>query len=180
MVKKFRHLHPFRRIAALSVKSKILYSLTFFILLAFITTTGLYLRAQDLDSKNENLLRSITADFGRLEESLEAELDVSVENKSGCFTTSEKFGSGKTACFIRLDIFEEVIDHKDLLVAIMEDSLTDESIEEFKSKGYSFNYRNRSCLAIFDSFGYASAFYVECPVPVRAKNKDLLKQLFEQ
>ena len=172
-MKNLKHVHPIRRFLRFSVMTKVL--IVFSALL--VVAGGLFGWARWQDAQNKEFLEQIAADFSALEVSLEQELSVEVDNKSGCFTTSEKFNEGKTACYLRL---EPASSNINLIEAIKEsinefEKFTD--LQPIDSTGFNMLYDDIKC-----SFGdwpiNEKTLYVECPVPVRAGNADYVRELF--
>ncbi len=172
-MKKLKHLHPVKRWKKLSDTKRLFVALSVFV----IVVGGLIGWAQYQDWRNEQLLRNISADFAQLERDLEAELGIDVENKSGCFTTQEKFGDGKTGCFMRLETTSGEKTDANKLDFIVSSNTVFKDRSQFREQGFSATYGGWECTYGTWIFGDA-VLYLECPVPVRAGNASLVDELF--
>lgn len=171
-MKKLKHMHPVKRWNRLSDTNRLFVTLAVLV----VSVGGLIGWAQYQDWRNEQLLRDVSADFAQLEKDLEAELGVDVENKSGCFTTQEKFGDGKTGCFFRVEILREETDLREIVVAkIMDFGLR---VSENSDRYFTFSYGEASCHNAYNKSRNYSFSSVECPVPIRAGNSSLIDELF--
>ena len=172
-MKSHKHLHPIQRWKSLGIDYKVLSCA----LVLVVIVGGLFGFAKIQDQRNEQFLRQIVADFDTLEAELEQATGVEVEDKSGCFTTSEKFGEGKTGCFVQIEGKKESASIKtDVLESNLFSNVLD-NISEFRDEGYEATYGNRVCTFFFNQKDTKS-FGIECPVPVRAGNRDLVRSLF--
>ncbi len=170
-MRKLKHIHPIKRWKSLDVT----YKVGAVLLVVILVVVGSFAWGKYQDAQNEQFLRDIVADFDSLRTQLEQELNVEVENKSGCFTTSEKFGDGKTGCFVRLESSKNDIDidtfaYFEQLQAFE----TFSNFQEFRSGGFDFAYISTECKTGFSELG----FYIECPATVRGANNELVKELF--
>ncbi len=170
---KLKHIHLVKRWNKLSDTNRLFVAIAALVIIV----GGLIGWAQYQDWRNEQLLRNIAADFARLETDLESELGVDVENKSGCFTTQEKYGDGKTGCFMRLETDRELNYDQTIITEQISKTLNNTNVSKFREGGYGAEYMKLKCLIIFDSFGYDTTFYTECPVPVRAGNSSLVSEI---
>jgi hypothetical protein len=170
---KLKHLHLQKRWLGLSLEARVWGS----VLVLFLVVGGIFGFAQLQDYRNEQFLRGIVADFDQLEADLENELGVDVEDKSGCFTTSEKFGEGKTGCFAKLSVFgaEDMRGlFKETIVRINSFSEIDEITDRF----YELKYSSWPCNVGFNETNDYSSFGLDCPIPVRAGNTELVREIF--
>lgn len=169
---KLKHLHLVKRWNKLSDTNRLFVAIAALVIIV----GGLIGWAQYQDWRNEQLLRNIAAAFARLETDLESELGVDVENKSGCFTTQEKYGDGKTGCFMRLEHNSEADDLPS--TKVLSTFASYDFVEQGKTRdtGYKYHYGNTVCYSGISNLG----FYIDCPVPVRAGNSDLVEELFIQ
>ena len=176
-MKSHKHLHPIKRWKSLGMDYKVL-SIA---LVLVVVASGLVGFAQIQDRRNEQFLRQIVAVFDTLEADLEQATGVEVEDKSGCFTTSEKFGEGKTGCFARLEstdiVFLDEAYVKLLDAMNRSNNFTDIRSFEFQDSGFYFYYKGGECVSGLNPVS-TDEFFVECPVSVRAGNSDLTKALF--
>ena len=172
VMKSHKHLHPIKRWKSLGIDYKVLSCALVIIVIA----GGLFGFAKIQDHRNEQFLRQIVADFDTLESELEQATGVEVEDKSGCFTTSEKFGEGKTGCFTRIEARDGETDLRETIIEKTEKYFIE--IVEFKDGGYSAGYMGERCLFIFNEDINYSRFSIDCPVPVRSGNSDLTKAIF--
>lgn len=173
-MKKRKQISLIQRWQKLSIDAKVWLS----VLLVALFVGSLYGWAQVQDARNATFLRQITADFTQLEVDLEQELGMDVTNSSSCFTTSEKFNEGVTACFMRLEADEipDVSLASDTLLSLINALRSFSPANEFRDDSYESTYSGWDC-----TFGKwpleKNTVYIECPVPVRAANRDLVRAL---
>jgi len=168
-----KHFHPIQRFKKFGLVTRLIIAIAVVASLA-----GGYVGWNSYqDARNAELLRNIVADFDQLEADLEEELGVDVEDKSGCFTTSEKFNEGKTACFVNLGyIGDEYIKDGTRKVVSTRDYF--ENYRELTDRYSEYTYQGWSCnLGLNKDSGF-TAFGLECPIPVRKANQDLVRELF--
>lgn len=171
-MQKRKHIQPIQRLGNLNTKKKLLIVLGVAVLLVL----GIFTWNQYQDAQNKEFLEQIAADFFSLQTSLEQELGIEVENKSGCFTTSEKFNEGKTGCFLRLETSGSLQESIDFTLSFLSDNQSFNNLAQFREDGYNVMYKGSDCK--FGSWPLnEDAFYLECPFAVRASNKDLLNEL---
>lgn len=174
-MKKLKHLHPVKRYRAAAPASKLFYSSVALLLLI----GGLIAWAQYQDYRNEQLLRNISADFAQLETALESELGVEVENKSGCFTTQEKYGSGKTGCFMRIEstVDEVFANEIEAINIVVSNNGSFKNTSQIDSTSFRTYYDGWKCT--YGDWPFkGEMLYVECPVSVREGNSKLASELF--
>jgi hypothetical protein len=172
-MKNLKHVHPIKRWKKTSVIAKVI----IVAVTVGVVGLGVFGWAKYQDAQNEQLLHDISADFTELEVALEQELGVEVENKSGCFTTSEKFNEGKTACYARLESTNDKEKGKELLTATSKSPVFNNVSDFSNSFGYSVTYNTLLCTIAATPNTY-ELFAIECPVAVRAGNADLVSELF--
>jgi hypothetical protein len=172
-MKSLEHIHPIGRWKKTTLTAKV----TIVAITLGLVGLGIFGWNMWQDNKNEQLLLNISADFAALEIALEQELGVEVENKSGCFTTSEKFNEGKTACYARLESTNDKEKGKELLTTTSKSPIFNNVRDFSNSFGYSVTYNTLLCTIAATPNTYG-LFAIECPVAVRAGNADLVAELF--
>ncbi len=149
----------------------------FLVLLLFIPVV-MFFNNRYQDWNNARQLKSIVADMEGLRTSLENETGVPMELNKSCFTTQEKYSSGKTACYLELYSENTSGDKRTDITKIIDGLDAFKEISNTNSNSLYDSTFGR-CVASFNPESF-DIFSFECPVAVREANDSLRKELFTQ